>query len=274
MKHTKRLYWIVTSLMAAFMLMASVPDLLQIPQAVEISGTSDIQPICSPFLVLPRSSGRRQTRYGRRLDAAIRDDVYHLLTAMRYPADHKQATRERIVRAAARRFRSRGSDGAAISDLMRDLRLTHGGFYRHFGSKEDLFTEAFEHGVQQVSERLMKAAETALRGGELKAIIDSYLSMEHCHDVANGCPVAAMVSELARRKSGARSALLQAVRAHIERMARYVPGDTDEERVRKTVTLFSGMAGTLSIARAMPDDVRRRRVLDDARTFYLKAAGA
>ena len=63
---------------------------------------------------------------------------------MRYPAHHKQQTRERIVRAASRRFRSRGTERAAIADLMRDLRLTHGGFYRHFGTKEDLVVEAFE----------------------------------------------------------------------------------------------------------------------------------
>ena len=105
---------------------------------------------------------------------------------MRYPADHKQETRARIVRAAARRFRSRGSEGAAISDLMRDLRLTHGGFYRHFDSKEDLFTEAFTAGLEQVSERLVRAAEAAPREGELKALIHTYLSPEHCDDAANG----------------------------------------------------------------------------------------
>jgi len=70
---------------------------------------------------------------------------------MRYPADHKQQTRERIVRAAARRFRRRGSDGAGIGDLMRDLRLTHGGFYRHFDSKERLFAEAFEHSLKELA---------------------------------------------------------------------------------------------------------------------------
>ena len=62
------------------------------------------------------------------------------------------------------------------------------------------------------------------------------------------------------------------MRAHIARMARYVPGLTDEERQRKAVMLFSGMAGTLNVARALTDE-RRRRVLEDARTFYLTAVG-
>jgi TetR/AcrR family transcriptional repressor of nem operon len=192
---------------------------------------------------------------------------------MRYPPDHKPATRERIVRAAARRFRKGGVDGAAIADLMRDLRLTHGGFYRHFDSKEDLFVEAFEESWRQMGDRLVAAAEQAPPGAQVKAIIDTYLSEEHCADVANGCPVAAMVSDLGRRKGSAQKAFLRAVRTQIARMARYVPGGTDEERQRRTATLFSGMVGTLSVARAIADETRRRQLLSDARALYLKAAG-
>ena len=82
---------------------------------------------------------------------------------MRYSAEHKQETRERIVKAASRRFRSRGSQGAVIGDLMKDLRLTHGGFYRHFDSKEDLFIEAFQHGVDDITRRLSGRSSTPRR---------------------------------------------------------------------------------------------------------------
>src|SRR6266852_5237110 len=124
---------------------------------------------------------------------------------MRYGAEHKQQTRERIVRAAARRFRSRGGEGAGIGDLMRDLRLTHGGFYRHFGSKEDLFVHAFELSLLEVRRRLLAAVEHAPPGGELKALIDAYLDVEHCDNAAEGCPVAALASEVARRPRSARA---------------------------------------------------------------------
>src|SRR5215472_12478192 len=90
-------------------------------------------------------------------------------TTMRYPAQHKQQTRQRIVRAAARRFRSRGTEGATIGTLMRDLRLTHGGFYRHFGSKEQLFIEAFRESLEELSRKMRSAIEHVPRGGELKA---------------------------------------------------------------------------------------------------------
>src|SRR5260370_10974557 len=97
---------------------------------------------------------------------------------MRYNAEHKQQTRGRIVRAAARRFRSRGSE-AAIGELMRDLRLTHGGFYRHFESKEDLFAEAFEQSLKELLDRFTEAVEQAARGGGVQALVAC--DLDACH---------------------------------------------------------------------------------------------
>ena len=64
---------------------------------------------------------------------------------VRYAKEHKQETRQRIIRAAARHFRGKGSEGAAIGDLMRDLHMTHGGFYRHFSGKDDVYAEAVRY---------------------------------------------------------------------------------------------------------------------------------
>ncbi len=157
---------------------------------------------------------------------------------------------------------------------MRDLRLTHGGFYRHFGSKEELFAETFAHGLNEVAERIGAAVARAPKGSELKAIIDAYLSVEHCENVAEGCPVAALAAELARRPPAARAAFLRVLRDHVKRVGKYVPGATEEERSRNAVVLLSGMAGTLNVARAMADVAQRRRVLDDAKRFYLQALRA
>jgi len=63
---------------------------------------------------------------------------------------------------------------------MRDLRLTHGGFYRHFRSKEDLFVAAFEQGLKQLAHYADSAVKRAPKGGELKTLIDYYLSLKHC----------------------------------------------------------------------------------------------
>src|SRR5713101_4356704 len=101
---------------------------------------------------------------------------------MRYSTSHKEETKQRIIRAAARRFRSRGSEGAAIGDLMRDLHMTHDGFYRHFASKEDLLVEAFGEAANGISGKILSAVERAPKGGELKAFIDAYLNIEHCEN--------------------------------------------------------------------------------------------
>lgn len=191
---------------------------------------------------------------------------------MRYPREHKQETRERIVRAAARRFRSRGTEGATIGTLMHDLRLTHGGFYRHFDSKEELFIEAFGESLEELSRKMLSALENVPRGGELKALINRYLDTEHSDDVAGGCPVAALATEVARRPPKTRAALLQILKNHIAKAAKFIPGATEAERERKARVLFSGMAGTLNLARVIVDEDQRRRFLEDAKKFYFEAA--
>jgi len=191
---------------------------------------------------------------------------------MRYPAEHKQETRKRILRAAARRLRSRGSEGTGIADLMRDLHLTHGGFYRHFGSKEDLLIEAFEQ--DEMHNRVRTAIKSARPGGELKALIDTYLSSEHCDDIGGGCPVAALSTELARHppNSRARIAFERILKERTTKIASFIPGATKEEREAKARMLMSGMSGTLNVARVITDEQKKRKFLDGARKFYFDAA--
>ena len=190
---------------------------------------------------------------------------------MRYPSEHKRQTREKIVKAAARQFRSRGSEGTGIGDLMHDLHLTHGGFYRHFRSKEELFAAAFEQGLKQLEHHADCVVKHAPKGGELKALIDSYLSIEHCDDPPGGCPIAALTTEIGRRPSKVRGAFLNLFIKHIGSIAKYMPGANDEERHQKVRFLFSGMAGTLNVARLIVDTGQRKKFLEDARKFYFEA---
>jgi TetR/AcrR family transcriptional repressor of nem operon len=189
---------------------------------------------------------------------------------MRYPVDHKEQTHQRIVRAASRRLRGRGSQGVPIADLMRELRLTHGGFYRHFINKEQLYAEALADGFEDVGARLVRAAEQAPKGHELQAIIETYLSEGHCERASDGCPLAALVSEISRQPRAVRTAFEGALRAQARRIGRFLPGASEEERARNFSLLFSGMAGTLVMARATSDPATRRRILEGARAMYLK----
>ena len=151
---------------------------------------------------------------------------------------------------------------------MRDLRLTHGGFYRHFGTKEELFAEALEQSLKQLGDEVLSSVEQVPTGGQLHALIKRYLDVEHCENVAGGCPVAALATEIARRPPKVRLGFLRVLKGHIARVAKYIPGTTEEERERKARVLFSSMAGTLTLARVIVDDQQRRRFLEDARKFY------
>jgi len=190
---------------------------------------------------------------------------------MRYPAKQKQETRDRIVRAASRRFRGRGEKHVAIADLMRELNLTHGGFYRHFASKEDLFVEGLAKGFEEVAERLVHAAEQGPPGSELRNIIERYLSPEHCANAAEGCPLAALASEIARHPRASRVRFDRAIHDCMSMFAKFLPGSTEGERQRNCAVLFSGMAGALSLARAVADEGMRQSILQGAREFYIKS---
>src|SRR5882724_5580071 len=89
---------------------------------------------------------------------------------MRYTPQHKQETRERIVRAASRHFRRRGGKGVAIADLMSNLDLTHGGFYRHFDNKEQLMVEAVAKGFEDVRANFLAAVEGSAAGGSAQGL--------------------------------------------------------------------------------------------------------
>ena len=199
------------------------------------------------------------------------DDVYHPIGVdMRYSAQHKQETRERIVRAASRHFRGQGGEGVAIADLMRKLNLTHGGFYRHFDSKEQLFAEAVAKSFEDVRAKFKDAVEKAPPGGELKVLIEEYLSLEHCANPDSGCPLAALASEIPRYPRAVRVKIDQAMRDHLKKLSGFLPGATEKERQRNCILLLSGMSGALSLARTVADKEMRQSILQAAREFYIK----
>jgi TetR/AcrR family transcriptional repressor of nem operon len=190
---------------------------------------------------------------------------------MRYPREQKEQTHARLVQAASRRFRGRGGEGVTIGDLMGELKLTHGGFYRHFNSKEQLFAEAVARGFAETEARMISALAQAKPGSELKTLIERYLSLEHCAQPAEGCPAAALAGEMARHSRPVRLRFEAAIHAHASRLLKFLPGTSEEEKRRNALVLFSGMAGAMTMARAVADEKLRQNILDAAREFYVGA---
>ena len=170
--------------------------------------------------------------------------------AMRYGKDQKQATRERILEAAGRRFKQDGIDGAGVATLMADAGLTNGAFYAHFASKEDLVANVLADQLR--SQRHSLDDQAPDRAG-LEAFIGSYLSPEHRDQCADGCPSAALLDEIARRHDTTRQVFTDELMGVIDDIAvRIDPTDAETARTN-ALTVFGMMIGTLQLARALTD---------------------
>ncbi len=190
---------------------------------------------------------------------------------MRYRPNHKAETHQQIVKDASRRVRAEGLTGAAVSAVMRDAGLTHGGFYKHFGSKEELLIAALSEAFRDIGERLARTAEHSRPGTAWKAIVKAYLSPQHCDHPESGCPLAALAPELARADALTKARLPRELTEYKSRMLRFMPGRRAADKDRNFILIFSTMMGTLAIARCLPDEGTRAKVLATARDFLLRS---
>ena len=169
---------------------------------------------------------------------------------MRYGKDHKQATRQRIVEAAGRRFKQDGIDGAGVATVMSDAGLTNGAFYGHFRSKEDLVANVLADQLR--AQRQGFDAQSSDRAG-LEAFIRSYLSPEHRDQSADGCPSAALIDEIVRRPAATKRVFNDELAGTMNDIAsRLDPTDVEAARA-DALALFGFMLGTLQLARALTD---------------------
>jgi TetR/AcrR family transcriptional regulator, transcriptional repressor for nem operon len=152
---------------------------------------------------------------------------------------------------------------------MRDSGLTHGGFYKHFGNKDDLVMESLREAFKETVKFLTQAAEQAQPGSGWKAIVKTYLSPEHCDHPERGCPLAALAPELARGGKEMRARMLAEMANYKDQMLRFMPGRRKAEKERAFFVMFSTMIGAVEIARMLPDPATRDKVLGNARDFLL-----
>ncbi|HEY3773731.1 MAG TPA: TetR/AcrR family transcriptional regulator [Solirubrobacteraceae bacterium] len=191
---------------------------------------------------------------------------------MRHSEDEKRRSHERIVEAAARRIREAGTDGPGVAEIMSAAGMTHGGFYKHFGSRDELIAEAAEVACADGSGRLNDAIADA--ANPLSALITTYLSADHRDDPGTGCAVAALGSDAARPGNAARPAYTEQIRRYIDRLQSLLAEDgaTGEARERAIATV-STLVGALTISRAVEDPELADEVLAGARDVLLAAAG-
>jgi TetR/AcrR family transcriptional regulator, transcriptional repressor for nem operon len=186
---------------------------------------------------------------------------------MRYAKGHKQATRQRILEAAGRRFKQDGIDGAGVAAVMSDAGLTNGAFYAHFASKEDLVANVLADQLR--AQRQNFDSQPPAREG-LEAFIRAYLSPEHRDQRADGCPSAALLDEIARRPAATRQVFTDELLSTADDVAARLDR-TDAEAARTdALTILGFMIGALQLARALADRDLSDQLLARSREAALK----
>jgi TetR/AcrR family transcriptional repressor of nem operon len=167
---------------------------------------------------------------------------------MRRSREDAARTRENIVAAAAALFRARGIGGVSVADVMAEVGLTIGGFYKHFDSKEALVAEAIERA----------ALDSKLKeSGNARDALDAYLSWAHRAHPERGCPVAALCSEVGHQSASTKRAFTHAFERLLAQVAALVPRKSRRQQLHMTAAIVGGLA----LARGINDEKLARELL-------------
>ena len=180
---------------------------------------------------------------------------------MRKSREEAAETRKRIVRAAACKFREKGIGATGLTDLMKAAGLTHGGFYKHFASKDELVAEATAEAVDAAIDEWLTGSPT------IAATVGAYLSTGHRDDPASGCPLAAVGSELSRSSKKVREAAAEGFVRLVEFLAR--KADTVDAR-RRAVAAAATMIGALTMSRVVTDQGLSAEILREAQRSLIR----
>jgi TetR/AcrR family transcriptional regulator, transcriptional repressor for nem operon len=187
---------------------------------------------------------------------------------VRVTREKAAAHRRRILEVAGTLFRQRGFDGAGVADIMKGAGLTHGGFYGHFASKDDLAAEACT--------RVLAGDDWAewLAGTlnpSLGAVVRGYLAPRHRDDPAHGCLLAALGSDVVRQPRAVRRAITEGVRFRVDALLKLLPCRLARARRKRALATMAGLVGALILSRAVDDPKLSDEFLDAAATTLGKA---
>jgi TetR/AcrR family transcriptional repressor of nem operon len=167
---------------------------------------------------------------------------------------------ERILDVATRLFRERGIDGIGVSDLMKAAGLTHGGFYGHFASKEDLVAQACRRAVARMRQNWINVVDQAT-GDPLEALAATYLTPKHRDGAGRGCAMAALGPEVARQGPAARHAMTEELRPFIDYLSSLVKSGSRSLRRQKALATYASLVGALVVSRVVDDPDLSNEVL-------------
>ena len=183
---------------------------------------------------------------------------------MKVSREQAARNRERILDVAARLFRERGFEGIGVADLMKEAGLTHGGFYGHFASKDELIAQASGRELTKSLAFWSKVGER-VPDDRLSAIAAAYLTSTHRDNPGAGCVVAALGPEVPRQVPAVRRTVTSYVRSVIDLLVKLAPGRSKAARRQKAITTYATLVGAMVLARVVDDRALSQEILEAGR---------
>ncbi|WP_400158146.1 TetR/AcrR family transcriptional regulator [Agrobacterium sp. P15N1-A] len=175
---------------------------------------------------------------------------------MKVSQEQKAENRSRILTEAGRLFREKGFDAVSVAEVMKAAGMTHGGFYGHFQSKDDLVAQTIAHAVGSQSEI-----------DDLGVWIDTYLSETHRAHPELGCPMAALAGFMRQQAPEARASMAKVLASQITTLADIMPGEDLSKRRRSAIGSWAAMVGALILSRSIDDAVLSAELLSETQAW-------
>jgi TetR/AcrR family transcriptional repressor of nem operon len=186
---------------------------------------------------------------------------------MRYDDNHKERTRARVLAEAAAAIRSKGAERVGVAEVMAGAGLTHGGFYAHFKSKDDLLAEAISCMFDAAYAGFLRHTEGRAPADALSNYIDAYLGTSHRDDRAHGCPIAALSGDLPNMPELARARFADGAERLVAALAKLVKKLGAKNAEALAWSAMAEMAGALALSRTVSDADRATQILRDSRAM-------
>jgi TetR/AcrR family transcriptional regulator, transcriptional repressor for nem operon len=171
---------------------------------------------------------------------------------MKVSREKAAENRERIIDAAGTLFRAKGFAGIGVADIMKAAELTHGGFYGHFASKDDLAAQASRRSLARAAAKWERIAAAAPEKA-YAALLANYLAPTHRDDPGRGCAFASLSADAARGGKTVRAAFAEGLQPFLDVLAESIPGRSKAARRRKAVATMASLVGAVTLARAVGD---------------------
>jgi len=177
---------------------------------------------------------------------------------MGYSKSDKAETHSRIFRVAAKRFRGRGLDGIGVADVMKEAGVTVGGFYKHFGSRDELVVEALATAFKDLD-------VWEERTPDMAQLLQNYLTEAHRDAPGTGCAMGALLGDITRGSKSARVLYTERVKRSLPFFSALLPSSHRSDKRRRALLILSALLGALNLSRAVSDPNLSREILDGVR---------